>query len=152
MEQVITSGIGTALLLCAAGFLWPRSGEAKRKFVCGLCLLSVLLPPLFSWVPLLSESDAPPWTTGEAESFEKIFSDYLSGGVREKAEEAIAKRLCEQFGVKPENVEIGLSVGGDLSLERVVICLRGRDIFRSPYEIETYFSDLLGCECVVVTG
>ena len=85
--------------------------------------------------------------------YERILDGEIADTVRDTLRDALKSELVTRFGVK--NCEVGLSlvrVQGELRVSRAVITLMGADIFKDPYVIENYFSDLLGCQCVVVVG
>ncbi len=158
MGEYVLRVVGAAFCVGLLEELLPGECGSKAyvRFLTGLCLLAVLIAPvgrfLASLPDALGELSFP--EEEQENAYERILRDNLSGAVREKLSAAVKQDLAERFGVKNERTEVGirLSEEGALAVSRLVITLKGGDILKNPYEIEQYFSELLGCECLVRVG
>ena len=158
MGEYVLRVVGAAFCVGLLEELLPGECGSKTyvRFLTGLCLLAILIAPvgrlLASLPDALGELSVP---EEQAENeYERILRENLGEAVRQRLGEAVKRDLAERFGVKHERTEVGirLSEDGTLAVSRLIVTLRGSDIFKNPYEIEQYFSELLGCECLVRVG
>ena len=153
--------IGAAAVIGIMEGILPQNGKTKQymRLITGLCLLCLVIKPLGSVLEALptlfaqaTEDLAESENAARAE-YERILDGEIADTVRDTLRDALKSELVTRFGVK--NCEVGLSlarVQGELRVSRAVITLMGADIFKDPYVIENYFSDLLECQCIVVVG
>ena len=158
MGEYVLNVVCVALAVGILEELLPSEYGSKAyvRLVCGLCLLLVMIAPvgnLLRSLPSVFE-DSLEIEEGAENQYERILSENLGEAVRAELTEAIRRDLKARFGVNGERTEVGILLGGEgeLSVSRLVITLRGADILKDPYEIEDYFSRLLGCECAVIVG
>lgn len=160
MSGYIYGIIGTAAVIGTLESLLPRSGKTRPyvRLVAALCLLCVIARPLGDFLSSLSgwlEEDLTSLTPDGAgrTQYEEILAGEVESVVRDELAEAVKDALATRFSV--ESCEVGVALrkeDGTLFVTRVVVTLMGRDVFRDPYAIEAYVSELLGCECITVIG
>lgn len=158
MGSYLVGVIGVALCVGILEEILPggSGNRAYLRLLTGLCILAVMVAPLgalLGSLPGLLEDISISEAEGEGE-YDKILQGTVQEVVREQLREAILGSLSSEFSVDCNNAEVGILFGNgeDMSLSRVVITLRGKDILKDPYEIEEYFGTLLGCECRVLAG
>lgn len=152
--------IGTAAVIGTLESILPRTGKTRPyvRLVAALCLLCVIARPLGDFLSTLSgwlENDLSTIVSDEAarDRYEEILAGEVESAVRDRLSEAVKEALADRFSVKSCDVGVALqTVDGTVSVTRVVVTLSGRDVFRDPYAIESYVSELLGCECITVIG
>ena len=152
--------IGAAAVIGIVETIAPHNGKTAgyMRLIAALCLLCVVIKPLGSAVTQIPElfekmTDAAYEGSEERREYEDILTGEVEQIVRESVVGALKEQLRLQFGV--ENCEIGVSLareGQGFRVEKAVVTLMGKDIFRDPYAIEAYVGDLLGCECATVIG
>ena len=161
MRNYIISIIGLALVFGVFEAMLPKGGRTVvfLKLLISLCILVVMINPIMQVVEYFSG----PFTDdmggiisgdgGTSDEYQKAFELELEEAVRGEVCRLVKKSLTERFGADGESCDVGvlLSEGAE-RVERLIITLKGRDIFRNPYNIEEYFSELLECECIVVIG
>lgn len=157
--------LGTAVL----EYLLPsdRTGgkmAAAFRAVVGLCMLLAMLKPLTRGLSLLRAMSAGE-TDGLRERMEQ--EELLPQEDTSRGEEKLADRLAEagasqveewvyatlenNFGISARHATVTAHVSVDLiggeqaRLEQVYICLSGSAALRNPHDIESWFSDALGC-------
>lgn len=160
------------LLLLGAGileYLLPAEGSggktsAAYRAVAGLCILLAMLKPLTQGLSLLHDLSAggtdglrgrleqmdilPPEDTSAGE---KKLADRLAEAGASQVEEWVYAALDSTFGIPARHATVTACVSVDLSdgeyvrLEQVYICLSGSAALRNPHDIESWFSDALGC-------
>lgn len=161
MGQYIYGIIGAAAVIGILESILPKGGKTAQymKLITALCLLCLVIKPIGAVLDGLPDRlfDSMEGIVGEGETarseYEAILDGEITETVREQLCGAVEEQLATRFSVS--NCEVGASLvrkDGALTVTRVVITLMGRDIFKDPYAIETYFGDLLNCECVVVIG
>ncbi len=153
--------VGAAAVIGVMEGLLPAGGKNRiyMRLVTGLCLLCLVVRPLSTVAEALPSffHNAVGELTAEDEDRRAEYGAILEGeiteAVREQLRAAVERELAERFDVT--RCEVGVSLcraEGELKVERAVITLLGKDIFKDPYTIEAHFGELLGAECVVVIG
>ena len=161
MGEYVLGIIGAAAVIGIMENIVPQNGKTKSymRLITALCLLCLVVKPLGSMLDSLPAlvADATEQIAEGSEAardeYEKILEGEITDTVREQLSAAIESELETEF--KVQNCEVGVAlvrVDGELRIQRAVITLMGRDIFKDPYAIEEHFGELLGCECVVVIG
>ena len=160
MGQYVYGIIGAAAVIGVMESILPKSGRTRQyvRLITALCLLCLVVKPIGSFLeslPALLEDGMAGITEGVGvrDEYETILSGQIEAVVRDELCAAVREELSARFSI--ESCEAGATLtrtDGVLSVSRVVITLFGKDVFKNPYAIEEYFSDLLGCECIVTVG
>ena len=82
-----------------------------------------------------------------------IFINYLNNFSISEINTQIKNILNQQFTIPNEECEVIIiseEAGEKLSISKIQILLSGKSVFKNPYQIENYFSNLLKCECIVL--
>ena len=160
MNSYIPGIVGAAAVIGVMESILPKSNKAGAylKLVTSLCLLCLVLRPVGAFLDALPSRlsvglDGIMGDEDEQAEYRAILEGEVLAVVREALAEELSHRLAERFSVT--DCEIGTSltrVDGAYALDRVVITLTGRDIFKNPHAIESYVTEQFGCECTVVIG
>ena len=160
MGQYVYGIIGAAAVIGVMEGILPKGGRTRQyiRVITALCLLCIVIKPVGSFLEVLSsllQDGMESLDEGLAvrDEYEAILEGQIESVVRDELRAAICDEMSERFSIG--NCEVGASLvrkDGVLSVDRVVITLFGKDVFKNPYEIEEYFSDLLDCECIVTVG
>ncbi|MBQ9079790.1 MAG: stage III sporulation protein AF [Clostridia bacterium] len=162
MREYLMNVIGASLLVGVISILAPEGegGGLRRyvSFIGALCVLALLISPLgelISYLGGLSE-DSFDALTGESEArenYENRYNEYLLSLGKENVAVGVIQLLEERFDIPSDECHVKVSAeerDGELYIENVTVILSGKSLFRNPYEIEKYISELLGCECTVI--
>lgn len=163
MGEYLISVIGAALIGGVITAALPDSGGggALKKyvgFIASLCVLCIIISPAMKALDVVSEffdGGLDGWLEEHGQSYEDQYYGYLASYGKENAEEGIRELICREFSIDPENCHISAEVSesdGKLGLDRIKVILSGSAVFKNPYEIEEYLSDLFECECIVGGG
>lgn len=136
---------------------WGKTGR-DVKLLASLCMLCLMIRPVgeaISAVPELLSQMSEIAEAGDASrgQYQKILEGEIQKNVQQQLRDAVAEELKARFGVS--NCEVGVSLIKEaeaLKVERLVVTLMGKDIFKNPHEIEAYFEDLFACPCIVVVA
>lgn len=85
--------------------------------------------------------------------YEHLLHEYLSNHSLKELENQIKEILDSKFEIPNDECDIKVIAGyveDTFILNEIKIILSGKSIFKNPYSIEEYFSELLGCKCTVV--
>lgn len=85
--------------------------------------------------------------------YEELMHEYLNNHSVKELENQIKDILDSKFEVANNDCEIKIIAGyveDKYYLNEIKIILSGKSIFKNPYSIEEYFSELLKCKCTVV--
>ena len=134
---------------------WEKTGR-DVKLLTSLCLLCLLIKPVgaaISAVPELFSQMSEIAEEGEAsrEKYQGILEGEIQKTVQQQLKDAVAEELKARFGIS--NCEVGVALTreeGELKVDRLVVTLMGKDIFKNPHEIEDHFQALFSCPCIVV--
>lgn len=167
MTDYIYAFLLTAVAAAIVELLAPV-GEGGRlggvvRFAVGLCLLVMLLNPLREGISLLrSIADGHLAINWEGEApveqldYDGILQDELSDLGRSEVEAWVSATLAARFGIPAEHHTVTVSMaegaaedGGLPALTGITILLHGSSVFENPHQIESYFTDQLGCPCAV---
>lgn len=160
MNGYVYGIIGTAAVIGALESLLPKTGKTRPyvRLVAALCLLCVIVRPVGGFLSTLSDRLEDGFSVSEGTSeertrYEEILTGQVESVVREELQEAVAEALAERFSIQSCEVGVALARREEgLAVTRVVVTLTGRDVFKDPYAVEAYVSELLGCECITVIG
>lgn len=160
MSEYILSIIGVAVLVGVVDILTPENASLSKysRLIAGLVVAVMLLSPLRGFVSYLSgsfwgELEGAVSREEESEKYEDILIGGLESATRKNVEDGVLEILSESFNIKEENASVHVKLvrlEEALHVENLTICLSGTAIFANTYEIEEYFTSLLGCECVTV--
>ena len=161
MGEYVLGIIGAAAVIGIMENIVPQNGKTKSymRLITALCLLCLVVKPLGSVLDSLpalfagATEQIAEGSEAARDEYEKILEGEITDTVREQLRAAVKSELESKF--KVENCEVGIALGrvdGELRVQRTVITLMGRDIFKDPYTIEEHFGELLECECMVVIG
>lgn len=155
MKSYIMSLITVALVAAVIEIFSPKRVEKHMKLIVTLCVVCVMIQPFASVVSALyglSSSDLPFYAGEESrEEYESIMRNTVLSAGRENLEQGIRKILYEKFEIPYNECRVSANVeyaDEKMTVKRVTLVLNGSSIWRDPYEIEEYISELLGCECV----
>ncbi len=159
MREYLLCLVGAAIAVGAVTALMPEGegGGLRRHvgFVGALCVLAILISPLGELLNLLGGLSFEGWgDVNETEAkYEQIYAEYLQSASAENVSDSVVTVLCDRFDISPEQCRVRVKVtsrDGRAMAKQVTVILSGGALFRDPYEIEGFISDLLGCECTVV--
>ncbi len=157
-EYVMTLTLTVAL--CSLSLILTPEGEkgigGYTRLVASLCILSVTISPVASFIESLYELDISSFVSGNSQNkeiFEEIYGDMLCEANEKDISEGIEELLCRDFSISRNDIrayaELYLS-GEEYKLRRVTISLSGGAIAKNPHEIKEYVTTLLSCECEIV--
>ena len=161
MKGYIFSLLGAAIIAGIAEVVVPagEGGGLKKQIraVSSLIILCVIIAPAGKRIDFDFDSIADAIfgdfeEGGDYQKYEDIMKDGLTAAGLKNIESGLAVLLSDRFGVPEGECEVrAFAEGGgdDAYLSKVVIELSGGSIFKNPYEIEDYVSELLDCECAV---
>ncbi len=140
----------------------PDKGIKKHiKFVCALCLISVLIAPISGFISGIKdffegEGEEIFGSIGEEgelrDKYESIYNKYFEGGYGENIGQAVKDSLYEKFGIENDKCRINVVLSdndGDGVKEpsKITVILNGDAIFKDPTPIKRFISELFKCEC-----
>ena len=160
MGDYLMSVIGAALISGVITAALPDNGGggAVKKyvgFIASLCVLCITIAPATNALDTLSEffdGGLDGWIEKSEADYKNDYYAYLKSYGKENAEEGIRELICSEFSIDREECHISAEVSeenGELRLDRIRVMLSGSAVFKNPYRIEEYLSDLFGCECSV---
>ena len=163
MGEYLISVIGAALIGGVVTAALPDSGGggALKKyvgFIASLCVLCIIIAPATKALDAVSGffgGGLDGWLEEHNQSYEDEYYGYLASYGKENAEEGIRELICREFSIDHENCHVSAEVSesdGKLRLDRIRVILSGDAVFKNPYEIEGYLSDVFECECIVGGG
>ena len=85
--------------------------------------------------------------------YAELLNGYLTEYSTEQFKFGIKEILLNNYGIPEEECEILIDTkidSGQLRVDKMQILLSGRSIFKNPYDIEHYITELVGCECCVL--
>ncbi|MBR3894086.1 MAG: hypothetical protein IKJ35_02950 [Clostridia bacterium] len=161
MKTYLLTLITTAFAVTLAGMLSPRGeggGIAKHlKLLGALLLVCVLISPLSGIIEGLrafanGEIDLS-WTEDkDSEDYREDLQGTLDGASRQYVCEMLTQTLEQRFSVSRGEIRCAIQWSEKENTPRpshVSVILSGQAIWKSPKEIETFVTELLGCGCSV---
>lgn len=163
MKDYLVSVIWISVIAAIAEILAPSLGSIKKylKLIGALCVICIMVMPL---ADLLGSSEK--LYDGIKEEFkskfnkeemnkeyEELFYEYLNDHSENELKEQIQLLLKDKFGVGDGESDIKVFIlknDNGIYPEKIQILLKGKSIFKNPYDIEGYFEDLIGCKCEVL--
>lgn len=163
MNKYLTSII---LISVAVGLIEALSPtyHGLEKYVRTIGIFLILIMTVAPGIELLSSLDEnflgslrDDILDGAGEESDKYYEDmlgkYLNGYSKREYAEETERLLGEKFGIPADECEVILSTeseDGSLVIKNIKILLSGASVFKNPYEIENYFSDMTGCKVEVL--
>lgn len=131
--------------------LFSVRGAAKRhvRFLCGLCICSVLIAPIRQIPFDLSDivynySDAT-----EAVYDEKEYRRAVVEELKSELEETIAEMIKTRFDVECEKCEVIINENeGEITLEEVFVTIDGSEFLKS--DVEKFIENNLECDVDII--
>ncbi len=164
MKQYIITVVIVGMIGSIVSILSPdgEGGGLKShvRLAIGLVLTLVCVSPLISLVKTLGELDVQ-GLVGEIEGsdreeYESIFQSGYDAAEIENLKEGIKAILRERFDIADDECYVSVVTRADNDekrrLERIFINFYGAAIWKNTGEIESYLSELFGCEIVTAVG
>jgi len=150
----ITISLFNQLLPVGRGF------EKYARFVGMLVLATLVLSPVINMIKGFDEDffidirdDIADIENGGNNEYSELLNGYLTEYSTEQFKLGIKEILLNNYGIPEEECEILIDTkidSGQLRVDKMQILLSGRSIFKNPYDIEHYITELVGCECSVL--
>ena len=160
MREYLMSLIVASLIVGLIGVLVPEGdGGGLRRYVTftgSLCVLILLISPVtrvLGFVSELSDGGVDVSFENRADEYDEQFKQYITSLGEESITSELTDIICKQFDISDKECHVKVDTydaQGEMAIGHVTVILSGKAIFRDPYEIEQYITELLGCECTVV--
>ena len=162
MKEFLHSIIIVAITISLFNQLLPvgRGFEKYARFVGMLVLATLVLSPVINMIKGFDEDffidirdDIADIENGGNNEYSELLNGYLTEYSTEQFKLGIKEILLNNYGIPEEECEILIDTkidSGQLRVDKMQILLSGISIFKNPYEIEYYFTELVGCECSVL--
>lgn len=162
MKAYIISIICVATIGSVISLLAPEGeGSGLRKhidLVVGICVLSVCISPILSFLTTLSEFDIGQISAEYVQNTEKnesLFDSAYTAAEVDNLKIGIKAILNDRFGIDSADCSLSVRIGesdGGKKLEQIFITLYGSAIWKDTGAIEDYLYELFGCEIVTAIG
>ena len=150
-------------LICGAGsmlFFDNRGAlSGKVNLVSALCVISVVISPVFSLISEVKNGELDRFLIGEnhydAYVFEEIYQENLAKESACEIEKRLTEMVCENFNISPQSLSLRLDVVHSediIEIEGVSVYLSGGAILKNPRDIIEYVGEFIDCECKVFYG
>lgn len=154
MKEYMFSLIGASLIAGIVSLFLPEGSANSRvvKMLAALCVISALAVPLSGASCDGNVSgifDSILESTSDLGAEDKYYGILTELG-RDELEKKLTELICEKFSVDENNISVSveaLADGGEFSVRRVAIGLRGVAVFCDPYDIEEFVTSLVGVDC-----
>lgn len=162
MKNYLLTIILVSICIGIANIVSPIStGIFKYTKVIGiLIILCVIISPISKVIQSIDESFFDKIKDGLLiddndiqNQYEDILLNYLNEFSISEIKNQIKNILEQEFSIPQEECEISVYTienNDELSISKIQILLFGKSIFKNPYEIELYFTNLLKCDCTVL--
>lgn len=151
MNGYLPSIIAVSVLARLIKFALPKDSSLDKysSFFISLCITAVIAVPAIQIIDSISEIEINTDKSENIESeYSEIFGEYISEALYPSVEEYVYKVLYENFSVPRENAEVFIrfNTSGDvISLEQILIFLKGNSIFANTGAISLYFEEKFLC-------
>lgn len=151
MNGYLSIIIGSTICAKILKFTLPKGNPiSKYLFIfLNLCITASLILPIVEVINLVSELEIPKYEESAIENdYSEIFEEEISEILYPSVEEYISKTLYEKFHINNENCEIFIrfNTSGDvISLEQILIFLKGEAVFADTGAISLYFEERFLC-------
>lgn len=162
MKEYLISVIWVSIIVGICELIAPHSESIKKnlKMIGALCVVCVVITPILSITQLSGEAAEDlkneileNQTEDLTSEYESIFENYLTNFSEDAVKSSIEELLDKRFEVPREESDVVIfteTTNNTRKLVKVQILLSGGSIFKNPYNIEEYFSELCGCNCEVL--
>ncbi len=162
MKQYLLNIILVAISMGICEIIAPNIKNIDKyiKMVGLLIVLCVIVSPitdLINWIDddLLDNLKEQLIDSGDGSlgEYDEILNEYLYNFSMAEFKDKIKEIMNKEFGVPNEESEVNVFTdieSEEIRVLKIQILLSGKSIFKNPYDIENYFAELLGCECVVL--
>lgn len=162
MKEFLHSIIISAITISLFNQLLPigRGFEKYARFVGMLILATLILSPVINMIKGFDKDffidirdDIADIENGGNNEYSELLNGYLTEYSTEQFKLGIKEILLNNYGIPEEECEILIDTkidSGQLRVDKIQILLSGRSIFKNPYDIEHYITELVGCECSVL--
>ena len=134
--------------------------EKYSKMIGILIVLLVIISPVKDFLNMFNEDSLENIKdslidegNNDGNKYDEIFHDYLSSFSVDELKMEIKNILKQKFEIPNDECDVSISTeykNDQLSISHIQILLSGKSIFKNPYTIEEYFTNLLGCTCSVL--
>ena len=160
MAEYICGVVGAALIISVILLVLPEDAAASRevKLLGSLALLCVIVAPLGEGVRKVTELVRSGELTVPEMAQDTAYGELASALERQSASEinaALRERICSQFGLYEDDVEVSVQVGvagGEVRILRVYVIFGGRAMWQDPHPVIEYVEELCGVPCEVAQG
>ena len=162
MKNYLLTIILVSICIGLADVISPLENGINKytKTIGVLIILCVIISPISKVIQNIDENffdkirdDLSINDNDTQNKYEDIFINYLNNFSISEINTQIKNILNQQFTIPNEECEVIIiseEAGEKLSISKIQILLSGKSVFKNPYQIENYFSNLLKCECIVL--
>ena len=162
MNKYLISIITVSICIGIYNIIAPQfhAIEKYTKVIGMLVVLCTIISPVKELIKVFEENgfenikeSIGDYDNGEYDEYNEIFKEYLNSFSIEEIRNDIYYVLDEKFEISNNDSEIEIFtdfVDGNLTISKIQILLKGKAIFKNPYQIEEYFSNQLSCDCQVL--
>ena len=154
MTLIVTAAVcSLSLILAPEG---ERGAGGYVRLVASLCVLSVAISPVSSFIVALKDSEMGDLSSYVSQSKEElcgIYEEVIVGANERDVSASLEALVCRELGIREEDIEVFAELSFDK--EEYYVCgasiaLSGRAVAKDPREIKDYVKNLLSCECEIV--
>ena len=162
MKNYLLTIILVSICISIADIISPLEKGINKytKTIGVLIILCVIISPISKVIQNIDESffdklrdDISINDDDTQNKYEDILISYLNNFSISEINAQIKNILNQEFTIPNEECEVIIisdQAGEKLSISKIQILLSGKSVFKNPYEIENYFSNLLKCDCIVL--
>ena len=162
MKNYLLTIILVSICIGLADVISPLENGINKytKTIGVLIILCVIISPISKVIQNIDENffdkirdDLSINDNDTQNKYEDIFINYLNNFSISEINTQIKNILNQQFTIPNEECEVIIiseEAGEKLSISKIQILISGKSVFKNPYQIENYFSNLLKCECIVL--
>ena len=162
MKDYLFTIILVSICIGIADVISPISNGISKftKAIGVLIILCVIISPISKIIQSIDEAffngikdDLLIDEEDSKNKYEDILQNYLNEFSISEINTQIKDILNKEFSIPQEECKITVYTeekNENLSISKIQILLLGKSIFKNPYEIENYFSNLLKCDCIVL--
>lgn len=146
--------------ICSLSLILTPEGDrgigGYTRLVASLCVLSVAISPVASFVESLYELEIDGFFLSESanrETFEEIYFDSLLDANEKDISGRIEELICGNFNIREGDISVFAELylnGEECEVRCVSVLLSSGAIAKNPHEIKEYVENLLACECEIV--
>ena len=150
--------IGVTFLGGAITVLSPKGYEKHLRLLCALCVLSIVMVPMFSFIADGSNSieNLAKLFSGEEyqkEVYEEIYNKSLVESEKENAEEILKNGIKQALSIKSDSFDVNIVLAENSDgfyITSVEVIIGVSDVGIDPRSVEKYINETLGCECEII--